>query len=83
MISNLSLVDRSDYRASFECIGSMSSEVYTDVDDIPLRFIKEDGEVALCGPNLSPLPPYANIDPMRDDWIYSSHSLLSNVTSGR
>ncbi|CAM9450628.1 unnamed protein product [Ascophyllum nodosum] len=68
---------------SFECIGSMSSEVYTDVDDIPLRFIKEDGEVALCGPNLSPLPPYANIDPMRDDWIYSSHSLLSNVTSGR
>lgn len=59
------------------------SEVYTDIDDIPSRFIDSSGGVTLCGSNLSPIPPYVNTDPTRDDWSYSSHNLESNVTSGR
>lgn len=65
------------------CTGSISSEVYTDIDDVPSRFLGPDGEVSLCGPDLSPLPPAVNADPIRDDWKYSSHNLQSNATSPR
>lgn len=68
---------------SFTCSGDALLDVYTDVDDIPSRFMGASGEVNLCGPDLSPLPPYENADPTRDDWRYSSHNLESNVTSGR
>lgn len=68
---------------SFQCTGTISTEVYTDIDDIPLRFIASDGGVALCGPDLSPLPPAVNADPTRDDSLYSSDNLESNVTSSR
>lgn len=65
------------------CTGTISRQAYTDIDDIPLRFIDSSGQVILCGPDLSPLPPFVNTDPTRDDWLYSSHNLDSNVTSSR
>lgn len=68
---------------SFVCAGAISREAYTDFDDIPLRFIGPGGVVTLCGPDLSPLPPFVNTDPTRDDSLYSSHNLDSNVTSSR
>lgn len=70
-------------QSRFTCTGSISSEVYTDFDDIPLRFIGSNGGVTLCGPDLSPMPPAVNADPSRDDWLYSSRNLESNVTSSR
>lgn len=71
------------FGASFVCTGTISRQEYTDIDDIPLMFIGSTGEVIPCGPNLSPLPPFENTDPTRDDLLYSSHNLDSNVTSSR
>eukprot|EP00903_Cladosiphon_okamuranus_P018631 g17149.t3 len=68
---------------TFVCTGAISRQEYTDIDDIPLRFIDSSGEAILCGPNLSPLPPFTNTNPTRDDGLYSSHNLDSNVTSSR
>ncbi|CAM9417789.1 unnamed protein product [Discosporangium mesarthrocarpum] len=83
---------------SLVCSGSLSSEVYTNIEDIPSRFLISASatngassagstgsawKVALCGHDHSPVPYIDNSDPLRDDYLYSSHNYRSNTTSGR